>query len=80
MRGSMWHRRVEDRARPDAKAVGYAVGGIAGPRGARRADDRRLATAQQQTAGQVAAVQTDVGGVKTDVAKTQSDLPTPTTS
>jgi chromosome segregation ATPase len=34
----------------------------------------RLATAQQQTAGQVAAVQTDVGGVKTDVAKTQSDI------
>ena len=41
----------------------------------------RLATEQQQTAGQVAAVssavtsvQTDVGGVKTDVAKTQSDL------
>ena len=34
----------------------------------------RLATAQKQTAGQVAAVQTDVGGVKTDVAKTQSDL------
>jgi hypothetical protein len=34
----------------------------------------RLATAQEQTAGQVAAVQTDVGGVKTDVAKTQSDL------
>ncbi len=34
----------------------------------------RLATAQQQTAGQVAAVQTDVGGVETDVAKTQSDL------
>ena len=34
----------------------------------------RLATAQQETAGQVAAVQTDVGGVKTDVAKTQSDL------
>jgi hypothetical protein len=34
----------------------------------------RLATAEQQTAGQVAAVQTDVGGVKTDVAKTQSDL------
>lgn len=41
----------------------------------------RLATAQQQTEGQVAAVssavtgvQTDVGGVKTDVAKTQSDL------
>jgi predicted nucleic acid-binding Zn-ribbon protein len=34
----------------------------------------KLATAQQQTAGQVAAVQTDVGGVKTDVAKTQSDL------
>jgi len=41
----------------------------------------RLATAQQQTAGQVAAVstamadvRTDVGGVKTDVAKTKSDL------
>ena len=41
----------------------------------------RLATAQQQTAGQVAEVssavtdvKTDVGGVKTDVAKTQSDL------
>jgi septal ring factor EnvC (AmiA/AmiB activator) len=41
----------------------------------------RLATQQQQTAGQVAAVssavtdvQTDVGGVKTDVAKTKSDL------
>ncbi len=34
----------------------------------------RLATEQQQTAGQVAAVQTDVGGVKTDVAKTQNDL------
>ncbi len=34
----------------------------------------RLATAQKETAGQVAAVQTDVGGVKTDVAKTQSDL------
>jgi predicted nucleic acid-binding Zn-ribbon protein len=34
----------------------------------------RLATAQEQTAGQVAAVQTDVGGVKTEVAKTQSDL------
>ena len=34
----------------------------------------RLATAQQETEGQVAAVQTDVGGVKTDVAKTQSDL------
>jgi len=34
----------------------------------------RLATAQEQTAGQVAAVQTDVGGVKTDVAKTQTDL------
>jgi len=33
-----------------------------------------LATAQQETEGQVAAVQTDVGGVKTDVAKTQSDL------
>jgi chromosome segregation ATPase len=41
----------------------------------------RLATAQQQTQGQVAAVssavtdvQTDVGGVKTEVAKTKSDL------
>ena len=41
----------------------------------------RLATEQQQTAGQVAAVssavtdvQTDVGGVKTDVAKNKSDL------
>jgi chromosome segregation ATPase len=41
----------------------------------------RLATEQQQTAGQVAAVssavtdvQTDVGGVKTDVAKNRSDL------
>ena len=41
----------------------------------------RLATEQQQTEGQVAAVssavtdvQTDVGGVKTDVAKTKSDL------
>jgi chromosome segregation ATPase len=41
----------------------------------------RLATAQKQTEGQVAAVssavtdvKTDVGGVKTDVAKTQSDL------
>jgi chromosome segregation ATPase len=41
----------------------------------------RLATEQQKTAGQVAAVssavtdvKTDVGGVKTDVAKTQSDL------
>jgi hypothetical protein len=40
-----------------------------------------LATEQQQTAGQVAAVssavtdvQTDVGGVKTDVAKTKTDL------
>ncbi len=41
----------------------------------------KLATAQKETEGQVAAVssavtdvQTDVGGVKTDVAKTQSDL------
>jgi chromosome segregation ATPase len=41
----------------------------------------RLATAQKETEGQVAAVstavtgvQTDVGGVKTDVAKTRSDL------
>jgi chromosome segregation ATPase len=41
----------------------------------------QLATAQEQTAGQVAAVstavtdvRTDVGGVKVDVAKTQSDL------
>jgi len=42
---------------------------------------KQLATEQQQTEGQVAAVssavtgvQTDVGGVKTDVAKTQTDL------
>jgi hypothetical protein len=34
----------------------------------------RLASAQEQTAGQVAAMQTDVGGVRTDVVKTQSDL------
>ena len=43
--------------------------------------EARLAAAQHQTEGQVAAVssavtdvQTDVGGVKTDVAKTKSDL------
>ena len=45
------------------------------------AENRRLETAQQQTAQQVTAVssevsnvKTDVGGVKTDVAKTQNDL------
>ncbi len=45
------------------------------------AENRRLETAQQQTAQQVSAVssevsnvKTDVGGVKTDVAKTQTDL------
>jgi hypothetical protein len=45
------------------------------------ADNKRLQTAQQQTAQQVSAVssdlsnvKTDVGGVKTDVAKTQTDL------
>jgi hypothetical protein len=48
-----------------------------------QAENRRLETAQQQTAQQVSAVssevsnvKTDVGGVKTDVAKTQSDLAT----
>jgi hypothetical protein len=46
-----------------------------------QAENKRLETAQQQTAEQVTAVQTDVsavktdvGGVKTDVAKTQTDL------
>jgi hypothetical protein len=46
-----------------------------------QAENRRLETAQKQTAQQVSAVssevsnvKTDVGGVKTDVAKTQSDL------
>ncbi|SRR6266568_3271028 len=46
-----------------------------------KADNKRLETAQKQTAQQVSAVssdvstvKTDVGGVKTDVAKTQSDL------
>ena len=46
-----------------------------------QAENRRLETAQQQTAQQVNAVssevsnvKTDVGGVKTDVAKTQTDL------
>jgi DNA anti-recombination protein RmuC len=45
------------------------------------ADNKRLESAQKQTAQQVTAVsgevsnvKTDVGGVKTDVAKTQSDL------
>jgi DNA anti-recombination protein RmuC len=45
------------------------------------AENRKLETAQQQTAQQVNAVssevsnvKTDVGGVKTDVAKTQNDL------
>jgi len=47
------------------------------------AENRRLETAQQQTAQQVNAVQsdvsnvkTDVGGVKTDLTKTQTDLAT----
>ena len=46
-----------------------------------QAESKRLEAAQQQTAQQVTAVQsdvsavkTDVGGVKTDVAKTQNDL------
>jgi DNA anti-recombination protein RmuC len=46
-----------------------------------QAENQRLEAAQQQTAQQVSAVQTDVstvktdvGGVKTDVAKTQTDL------
>ena len=53
----------------DTKAAALLVRQVRGERTAARLD-----TAQQQTAGQVAAVQTDVGGVKTDVAKTQSDL------
>jgi DNA anti-recombination protein RmuC len=47
------------------------------------AENKRLETAQQQTAQQVTAVQsdvssvkTDVGGVKTDLTKTQGDLAT----
>jgi hypothetical protein len=47
------------------------------------ADNRRLETAQKQTAQQVSAVssdvssvKTDVGGVKTDLTKTQTDLAT----
>jgi hypothetical protein len=45
------------------------------------ADNKRLESAQKETAqqvtavsGEVSTVKTDVGGVKTDVAKTQSDL------
>jgi len=53
----------------DTRAAALQVREVRGER-----TTARLATAQQQTAGQVAAVQTDVGGVKTDVAKTQSDL------
>jgi chromosome segregation ATPase len=53
----------------DARSAALQVREVRGER-----TTARLATAQQQTAGQVAAVQTDVGGVKTDVAKTQSDL------
>jgi chromosome segregation ATPase len=60
----------------DARAAELQVREVRGER-----TTARLATEQQQTAGQVAAVssavtsvQTDVGGVKTDVAKTQSDL------
>jgi len=48
-----------------------------------QADNKRLETAQKQTAQQVTAVQsdvssvkTDVGGVKTDLTKTQGDLAT----
>ena len=60
----------------DTRAAALQVREVRGER-----TTARLATAQQQTAGQVAAVssavtdvKTDVGGVKTDVAKTQSDL------
>ena len=51
-----------------------------------QAENKRLETAQQQTAQQVSAVssevsnvKTDVGGVKTDLGKTQSDLATAVT-
>ena len=60
----------------DTRAAALQVREVRGER-----TTARLATAQQQTAGQVAEVssavtdvKTDVGGVKTDVAKTQSDL------
>jgi hypothetical protein len=60
----------------DARATKLQVREVRGEQTA-----ARLATAQKETAGQVAAVssavtdvQTDVGGVKTDVAKTQRDL------
>ena len=60
----------------DARAAALQVREVRGEQ-----TTARLATEQQKTKGQVAAVssavndvQTDVGGVKTDVAKTQSDL------
>jgi chromosome segregation ATPase len=60
----------------DTRAAALQVREVRGER-----TTARLATEQQQTEGQVAAVssavsdvKTDVGGVKTDVAKTQSDL------
>ena len=60
----------------DARSAALQIQEVRGER-----TTARLATAQQQTDGQVAAVssavtdvQTDVGGVKTNVAKTQSDL------
>ena len=60
----------------DARAAALQVREVRGER-----TTARLATEQQKTEGQVAAVssavtdvQTDVGGVKTDVAKTRSDL------
>ena len=60
----------------DTRAAALQVREVRGER-----TTARLASAQQKTAGQVAAVssavtdvKTDVGGVKTDVAKTQSDL------
>jgi chromosome segregation ATPase len=60
----------------DTRATDLQVREVRGERTA-----ARLATAEKETEGQVAAVssavtdvQTDVGGVKTDVAKTKSDL------
>ena len=60
----------------DTRAAALQVREVRGER-----TTARLATEQQKTEGQVAAVssavtdvQTDVGGVKTDVAKTRSDL------
>ena len=75
------HGRVEDLAWPDAEATGYALGGAAGPRGSRGADNSSAgnrAAADRGAGGggfqRRDRVQTDVGGVKTDVAKTKSDL------